>query len=350
MTKTNRGGAVPGGLVSYISVLTVISALAVVILHTNGCFWSFSYERYWVTANIIECVFYFAVPVFFMITGATLIDYRERYSTAEYFKKRAMRALLPFVFWSLVGACWVYATSGTAPGSLADLINRVLNTNYISIFWFFPSLFAVYLAIPFISLVPKEARRMSFGYAIVAAALTISILPLVFGLVGISWPGALQFPAAGGYLLYVLIGYWVANYDLTWQQRCMLYIAGCVGLLAHIIGTQILSYQAGEVVRTFKGYLNAPCLFYSVAIFVAARYLEGSKLMDWAYSTVGRLSGLAFGVYLLQFFFLQVVSLYTSIDTHSIVYRLGGGMVIFALCAAATWLIKKIPVLKRLVG
>ena len=42
----------------YISFLKVISALAVVLLHANGIFWIFSYERYWLTANIIESVFY----------------------------------------------------------------------------------------------------------------------------------------------------------------------------------------------------------------------------------------------------------------------------------------------------
>lgn len=68
---------------NYITLLSVISAIAVVCLHTNGCFWSFSKERYWFTANIIECVFFFAVPIFFMITGVTLIDYQEKYSTKE---------------------------------------------------------------------------------------------------------------------------------------------------------------------------------------------------------------------------------------------------------------------------
>ena len=53
-----------------LTFIQVISALAVVTLHTNGCFWQFSAtERYWFTANIIECLCYFAVPVFFMITG-----------------------------------------------------------------------------------------------------------------------------------------------------------------------------------------------------------------------------------------------------------------------------------------
>ena len=37
----------------YIQILGVIACLAVVAMHVNGCFWQFSYDRYWITANII---------------------------------------------------------------------------------------------------------------------------------------------------------------------------------------------------------------------------------------------------------------------------------------------------------
>lgn len=81
----------------YITVLSVLSCIAVVYLHINDCFWNFSYENYWISANIIESIFYFAVPVFFMISGCTLIDYRNKYSTKIYFKKRINKTLIPFI-------------------------------------------------------------------------------------------------------------------------------------------------------------------------------------------------------------------------------------------------------------
>ena len=60
--------------IEYIDLAGVIAAIAVVFLHTNGCFWEFSKSRYWLTANFIEGVFIFAVPVFFMISSVTLMD------------------------------------------------------------------------------------------------------------------------------------------------------------------------------------------------------------------------------------------------------------------------------------
>ena len=43
--------------IEYISLASVLSAIAVIYIHANGCIWSFSYARYWFTANIIEGIF-----------------------------------------------------------------------------------------------------------------------------------------------------------------------------------------------------------------------------------------------------------------------------------------------------
>lgn len=128
----------------YIQILGVLSCLAVVALHTNGCFWDFSYDRYWLTANVIENICYFAVPIFFMISGATLMDYRKRYSTAEFFKKRFWKTVIPFLIWSVFGILWTYFNYGIHPSGILDTIQSIGMTKYVNIYWFFPALFSVY--------------------------------------------------------------------------------------------------------------------------------------------------------------------------------------------------------------
>lgn len=49
----------------YIQVLSVVASIAVVMMHTNGIFWEFAYEGYWVWSNLLECLLYFAVPIIF---------------------------------------------------------------------------------------------------------------------------------------------------------------------------------------------------------------------------------------------------------------------------------------------
>lgn len=82
----------------YIDTLTILSCIAVVYLHANGIFWTHPSGRLWLTSNVIESFFYFAVPVFFMISGATLLEYRQRYSTLTFIKKKIFKGFCSFYF------------------------------------------------------------------------------------------------------------------------------------------------------------------------------------------------------------------------------------------------------------
>lgn len=93
-----------------ITFLQVVSAFSVIALHTNSCFWNFDANAgYWFSANIIESVFYFAVPVFFMISGITLIDYQEKYSTKVFFLKRAKKNTFAIYYLELY-RCFLQST------------------------------------------------------------------------------------------------------------------------------------------------------------------------------------------------------------------------------------------------
>ena len=87
--------------VLYFDLLNICACICVVALHCNGIVHSYSDARCWKTSLIVETVAYWAVPVFFMLTGATLMDYRKKYSTKEYFIKRFTKTLIPFIAWSL---------------------------------------------------------------------------------------------------------------------------------------------------------------------------------------------------------------------------------------------------------
>ena len=165
--------------INYISVLSVIAAISVVILHTNGAFWQFSTERYWFTANIIECIFYFAVPVFFMISGATLIDYRERYDTKTFFKKRISKTLIPFICWSIIALVYqIYGHKSIDINTLdiKTIYNGIVNTSYCGVYWFFPSLFCVYLCIPIFSAIEKSKRKEVFTYLFICGFIFNNLL------------------------------------------------------------------------------------------------------------------------------------------------------------------------------
>lgn len=335
----------------YISFLKIFSALAVVFLHTNGIFWTFGYGRYWITANIIESVFYFAVPIFFMVSGITLLDYRERYSTRNFLKKRFWTVFIPFLAWSSFSLVYSILIGRTTISSLSfiNIIEGIFNTKYQTIYWFFIPLIAIYLSIPFISLIPKNVRKEAFKYIIIISVIFNSCLPLLCKLLNINYNSSLYIPVTGGYIIWVFIGYYLHTYNLDKNNRRIIYFLGLFGLLLHIFGTWYLSYQVGYIDETFKRYMNLPSILYSSAIFVFIKYNYDSFNLKYILSKFTKLfEKETFGVYLIHRYLIDFFVIVLNCNTYSIFYRIGGGILIFIFSALITKILHHIPLIKKI--
>lgn len=331
--------------IDYISLLSVISAFAVVSLHTNGCFWEFSTKRYWFTANILECLWYFAVPVFFMISRSTLIDFRKRYNLRTYFWKRINKTVIPFIFWSLLGLVYKITIDHSIyikDINLLSLWNGIVGSEYIVIYWFFISLFICYLCIPLFSAVPEGKRKDIFLYLIGLAFVCNSLAPFLIKIFcpALKWP--FHIDVMGGFLIYILLGYILSRFDILSRYRYWIYIIGIIGLLAHIIGTYNLSIKAGEIIQTYKGYLNVPCILYSVAVFVFIK-VHSDEVMAKVGGVVRWLKDYTFAVFLMHYFIINIFVRIFHIHTHSLVYRIFGAIVISIICIFIAAIIRKIP-------
>ena len=331
----------------YISFLNVLSCIAVVVLHTNGCFWTFSYERYWITANIIESVMYFAVPIFFMITGATLIDYRDRYDTKKFFIKRIKKVVIPFAIWSLLGVLYMLIMHKENMYNLTfkDLIDAIMNTKVINIYWFFIPLISIYLSIPILAFVQKRDRKKIFIYLSLVAFLTVSFFPFLCKIFDLHYNNSLIVSVGSGYILYVVLGYLISHYDISIKQRYVIYIFAIIGLFLHVFGTYYLSMIHGEIIQTFKGYLNVPCVLYSIGIFTFFKYQNFNRLRK---IKVIKLSQYSFSIYLMHYYVIDIITTIFPINTLSIIYRLFAPIIIIFVCIMISLVIRKIPYLKNI--
>lgn len=340
--------------IDYLSTLNVISAVAVVFLHSNSCFWVFSRERYWFTANIIESVFYFAVPVFFMNSGATLIDYPSRYDTKTFFEKRIQKSFIPYIVWSCIFFVYYYIMKGNINDiSLRFIWELFSNNKIVGIYWFFPTLFSVYLCIPLFAYVNEDKKNTVFLFLTCAGFVLNSLLPFICDILKIS-KLPIHVNVIETYLLYVIIGYLISHYNVSRNIEIIIYSLGIIGLGMQIIGTYILSVNAGEIIQTFKGYNNVPCIFYSVSIFlfVAKHDYIVSKIR--ARKIIDFLSKFTFGIYLLHYPLLFIVREnlyynYLGIIDKSIVYRLTLPFILIFCCIVIIWFIRKLPCLRFLV-
>ena len=332
--------------------MSVYAAFAVLTLHTNGCFWDFSAtERYWKTANIIECIFYFAVPLFLMITGITLMDFFDRCSLREYFARRIRKTVIPFAAWSLIGLMEKLAIGRVhlEDVNLLSVYQGITGSKYVSIYWFFTALFCIYLSLPLFAAVEKERRKEVYTYLVIAGFVLNLLLPFIKSVFSFEMNTPYAVGVVSGYLIWLPLGYLLHNCELNRPAKAVVYLLAFVGLLLHIIGTYELSMTAGKIIRTFKGYNNVPCILYSVGVFLLLKDLGRKVMTARPAPFIKWLGKYTFPIYLMQFILLDACEAIDFINTRSIVYRLGAPFLMIPLIILATAVMRKIPVVRRIV-
>ena len=344
MTKNKR--------IEYISLASVLSAIAVVYLHANGCFWRFSTSRYWITANIIESVFYFAVPVFFMISGAMLIDFNKRYSLNEFFKKRITKTVIPFIVWSLIYLLieiFYFKSIDINTVNLTYVVNGLINGNIFQLYWFFIPLFCIYLSIPVFSYISDEHKKSIFIYVTTLTFILNIFIPFIISVFNLRMDYTISMIVGGGYLFYPLVGYLLHKYEMPKNYRLVLYLLAIIGLLLHITGTYYLSFEAGKVINTYKGYTNLPSVLYSIGIFLFIKY-DLIKIMkiNIISRIVHFLDFYTLGIYLIHYYFLGFLMLKFNVQITSIVYRLLSPIFAITMSVIAIYVIRKIPIIEKI--
>lgn len=342
----------------YFDLLNIFACFAVVALHVNGAVHTFAKTRNWVSCMFIEALFYFAVPVFFMLTGATLMNYRKRYDTGAFFKKRIFKTFVPFMIWSIIGICWsIFYTKGMKISDIntpAKFISAVINCKGMGIYWFFPALFSVYLTIPLFSLVDEDKRigkKGIFTYLILVYIVLNVLLPFVCRLTGIQWNSALNAVSCGGYVVWFLIGYLLANTDINKKFRILIYILGLIGFFMYFYLTVQNSFKTGRFDKTYAGYMNIPAIFMGTAVFVFFKYGKWNFIdkHEKAVRFVRNLSSASFGVYLIHYYLKDFSIRHFGIDPRNTLYRIVGTFIIYGLSVIIVRVIQKIPVIRKMV-
>ena len=207
---------------------------------------------------------------------------------------------------------------------------------------------AAYISLPLLSAVDKSKKKATFTYLVVAGFVLGSVIPFVkeWLLPTLSFP--FNVIVVGYPILYLLIGYLLAHYDCSAKWKYTIYAAAVVALILHIVGTYTLSMEAGKVVKKFKHLVVA--VPYACGIFLVFK-TYGNRLLDkfkWLAAFVDWFKKYTFAVYLLHWFVIKVLGGLFTLNTKTLVYRLGMPFVIVPICVVVTMCVRKIPVIKRI--
>lgn len=327
----------------YLDVLNVLACICVVGMHCNGIVHNFDGSSAWVQSMVVETLSYWAVPVFFMLSGATMMNYRERYSTGDFFKRRILRVGIPFIFWTLFMAAVKYGKGDIVWIGFRDFAQRLLNMQIENVYWFFAPLFMVYLSMPVLSRLAEYKKTL--WYMVLAGITTYSLLPFLCNVLRIAWNPSLQFPMTAGYILYAVLGYLLHGTEIPKKYRIGIYVLGILGVVVRYGYTVWASFENGALNKLTWGYLNWPDVVFSAAMFVFIKYLvKRLSLETTRWKGVMRfLASASFGIYLIHIFIMNTIVRNFEIHTSDLWWRCVGAFLIYGITLLLVKGIQKIP-------
>ncbi|WP_054690589.1 acyltransferase [Fructilactobacillus florum] len=325
----------------YIDVINIIAIFSVLMLHSS----QYSYTNGQVLKNgIIQLIFIPAVYLFFMNSGAMLLDYRQKYSTKTFLIKRWKRVGIPLVAWSILW--YLYDIRETAfPGpiphhnpSISDFIVSFLNNNIINIFWFFYAIILLYLLTPVLAILADNHKKILCylaGLGFVGGYLYPFIATL-FKIKLIGGENGVQInPIASSFVSFFILGYLIkANYFSENFQRILMG-AGITALLISIC-LNLLNFGklAGNGLFIF---------FYATGIYlIIKKGAEKSDFLNKHATFVAKLASTSLGIYILHPLFYHLFEKIFKVSYTSFSYVWIMPVITYIICALLIYNAKKI--------
>ena len=337
----------------YISFAKILCCYSVVILHTNNKFWHFNYNNYktyWLSANLIECIFYFAVPMFALCIGATLLDFNERYGIIEYYKKRILKIVIPMLSWTFLlyfYKIYILKDMNKIKFTFRNLWNLYYGHKVYSIINSLHYFLLLYFITPLLAFVDKSKKIKIYSYCFVALLLGQALFPYLINVFDLKliWIYNIDL----GYMIYLFAGYIIQNYKFSIIAKIIIYLLGLFGFLIHTIGTKILTLRYGKVIQLHKGYVNLPCVLYSCSLFLLIKEISNLifKLINEKF--ISKIGTLTFGPFFMHTPIMDYCIKNFKFDLYGLNYRLFGGIMICTISLIITFILKNIPLLNYLV-
>lgn len=334
--------------------LRVISTLAVIIIHAaanlNLQFGKVPDTEWW-AANVWQGSSRFCVPIFFMISGITVLG--KELPIKEHFKKPFIRIILPFLFWhaGYMLFNWLVRYRGRSMdfwGSIKFIGNQFQNYSSYH-FWYIYTLIGIYCILPVFNKWVNRATKLEKE-----VFLGIWLCTFVINNVGLlGWKFTIDLPYNAGYIGYLVLGNYLNEqvFDRKMIQKLSLLMV-LVGIFLILWPTYSLSESKGQLDLRFYGNFSPGVLLESAGIFLMAKYFN----WNWDGPMVSKIRNFvsvnSYGIYcshILGLYYLAKL----GIHFHVFQPYLGipvTGVCVLVVCAIVVILIRKIPFGKYFAG
>ena len=337
----------------YLDILNILSIFAVVAMHMNGSVHSLPLNKSWTFSLIIDTICYFAVPIFVMISGATLMNYRQKYDTKIFFKKRLMKVVIPFIFWSIIMLIWKINTKQLNLNiTIKNIINAILTNKEEPIYYFIFEIIGMYLTMPLISHLADKKYRKTLWYVVIIYFILKGILSNLLIIIGISYNKGLNIQI-GTYVVYAILGYLLSTEEnIKNKTKIIIYVSAIIGIIFRFLMTYIISMKTGKIFNDFWEYSAWYTMLQSTAVFIFIKDLKLNNKIEKNEKICNIISSIAacsFGIYLIHIFVKHYFDRIINTTPSSIIHKTAGIVIVYLISLLIIYIMKKIKYIKKIV-
>jgi surface polysaccharide O-acyltransferase-like enzyme len=319
-----------------------VAAVAVVMLHCAAQ-WVSDPGAYgspdWVAANVYDSAARWCVPVFVMVSGALLLDPGKPMPARAFYARRAARICAPLVFWTLFYLVWRSVLGWLDDGQIDISFwpTKVAQGQPYYHLWYLYMIVGLYLITPLVRVLYYRGAVSSRRW-------------YVAGLFGIALLDALYRQAMdtdhGFFLTWFVpyLGYFIAG-RMIFDGELRIPYPGPV-LTASVIATAAGVFALSDDAALnfyFYDYFSLTVMAMSLAAFQCIMTMTRLPALSM-------LAPLTFGVYLIHPVFLDMAQRTGTHATWQAAWSLPiQTLGVFALSAAACWLLRQHPTTRKLV-
>ncbi|MCQ2424549.1 MAG: acyltransferase [Lachnospiraceae bacterium] len=300
-----------------------------------------------VSLTILNAICEACVPLFLMKTGALLLKKERPCSLKSTFRRIGYISAV-IVFWGLFYNVVSYTIiDGFSASVLLRSVKSVItaDTAYNYQFWYLYMLLGLYAVIPIIKPFFDNAEKKDLLYLLGFCCLCGCLLPFLSPIIKINKTSfwlIRYFPWFSGFLFYCALGEYLSRYPLNKAVR----VIGAV----LVIPLGVITVLYPDIWLT---YFSPFTILYSISVFCALQDIPSDRLGEKCRRFIQKASELSFGVYIMHPILIlaarKILHIGSEILPPAVLGVIVFSLINYSVCTFITMIIKKIPILRKIV-
>lgn len=283
---------------NWIDGTRVFACFCVVLLHAASPYANNFGKDDWFVAVVYDGLAQSCVPLFLMVTGHLLLNHED--SLQDVLKKRFARILPPLLFWTIFFLAWRFLYRENFNFSFYAIYTLAISPIYYHL-WFLYALAGLYLLLPLLQLIFKNAGKMHLMLYMCLWFIENSAIPLITKATSIN--NKIDLGLTHGLAGYFFLGAILGQAQCDARRIALGSTALIIGAFTTVWGTLWLSERSGGFDATLCDNFSPTVVLMSAGTFFLFKTFQ--HRFSTQSTLIEKVASASFGIYLIHPFFLE---------------------------------------------